>query len=226
MARSVTLQTILDRARTHADMRSTSFIDDTVGLRMINDVWPRLYDELVCADENYYSSTNSFSISSATTSYSLPADFYKLVGVDYSSDGGTTYFTLYPFNEGERNTGFTVSSLPTGTIRIRYVPTPTTYTLLSQSIDGIAGWDRLLSLLLAVDMLDAEESNSDRMYRKYQEELARVKYMSQRDVGNPGTITDIYKSNFDGQYSWLKYRLYGNNIEFMSTQFLTGAVFG
>lgn len=226
--RSVTLQSIVDRARVHADMRNSGFIKDATALAMLNEVWPRLYDELVSVDENYYSTFGSlFDISeSLGVDYDLPADFYKLIGVDYTSDNGNTFFTLFPFNEGERNVGFTSTNIPSGKVRLIYVPAPTTFTSLSQTIDGVAGWDRLLSLLLAIDMLDAEESNTDRLYRKYESELKRIQQGAERDMGMPGTVTDIHRPSFDAQYSWVRYRLYGNKINFMSTQYISPAIFG
>lgn len=221
MARSQTLQQILDRARFTADMRNSPFVSDATALMLLNDVWPKLYDELVQADANYYATSETFSISSGTQVYDLPTDFYKILGVDFSVDGQQTFFTLYPFNEGERNTGFNTGNLPAGTIRLRYVPAPVEFTSLSDSIDGIAGWDRMLSLLLAIDMLDAEESNTDRVYRKYQEEVARIRAMApNRDMGSPATVTDVYQSSINAAYNSVRYRMYGDTIEFISMELL------
>jgi hypothetical protein len=226
MARSVALSTIFARARDHADMTSSGFASDAKCLRLINDIYPRLYDELVASNENYYVTSDTISISSDARSYDLPDDFYKLIGVDYSSDNGSTYFTLYPYPEGERNVGFTTSNLPSGTIRLRYVPAPATFTSASDTLDGVAGWDRMLSLLLAIDLLDSEETSTDRLYRKYEEEIARIRTGADRDLGMPATVNDVYKSSYDSQFSWLRYRLYGDTIEFLSSQYVTdGALY-
>lgn len=213
MARPVALSTIVERARVHADMRHSGFIKDETALLMLNDIYPKLYDELVAANAHYYSQKHIFALASEVP---LPDDFYKLVSLNVDAGGGV-YTTLFPFNEIERNANFT-DSIPSGTAVMRYIPVPEVFTSLSQEVDGIAGWDRMLSLLLAIDMLDAEESNTDRVYRKYQEEMARIRTSAPaRDQGNPATVTDIYAPHWRQDFNWVRYGIRGNNIEFINT---------
>lgn len=221
MARSVTVQSIIDRARLHADMRGTGFMRDAELLDLMNEVYPELYDELVASYESYYQTSNTISIVNGTNSYSLPADFYKLTGVDFEVSSGQ-YITLKPFMEAERNASLTTNTnIPSGTIRLRYVPAPTMFTSLSQTVDGVAGWDRLLSLLLAIDMLDAEESDSSPLYKKYQRTLERIRGMAApRDAGMPGRVVDVHAASFSPIYGSLKYKLTGGNIEILNTEFL------
>jgi hypothetical protein len=203
-------------------MRETGFIDDTEMLTLINDVYPELYDELVGAYENYYSTTSTVSISPGTSSYALPADLYKILAVEYQVSVNGAYVTLYPFMEGERNQEIVSNtSIPSGTVRIRYVPAPTTFTSLSQTVDGISGWDRLLSLLVAIDMLDAEESDSAPLTRKYARVLERIRSMSPtRDAANPARVVDVSTARYNPIYSNLRYRLQGNNIEFINAEYM------
>jgi len=223
MARSVLLSTIADRARYLADQRNSNFTSDTEMLSLINDNYSELYDELVAANENYYSSTDTITLTAGTSSYALESDFYKIIGVDFAVSGNS-YVTLMPYMEAERNQSLTTSTaIPSGTIRIRYVPAPTTFTALSQSVDGISGWDRLLTLMVAMDMMDAEESDTSTLQKKYVRTLQRIQEMAQnRDIGMPSRIVDVYSVNNFSMYGSLKYRLYGNNIEFISTEFLGG----
>lgn len=224
MARSVLLSTIADRARYMADQRSGSnFTSDAEMLSIINDNYTELYDILVEANENYYVTTTTIALTAGTSSYALAADFYKIIGVDFAVSG-SSYVTLKPYMEAERNQSLTTSTaIPTGTVRIRYVPAPTTFTALSQSVDGIAGWDRLLTLMVAMEMLDAEESDTKNLQAKYARTLDRIQSMSQnRDQGMPGRMVDIYSANNFSMYGALKYRLYGSNLEFISTEFLGG----
>lgn len=221
MARSVTLQSIVDRARLHADMRGSGFMRDAELLTLLNEIYPELYDELVGSYENYYQSTATISIVTGTNEYNLPNDMYKLLGVDFKVNNDA-YITLKPFMEGERNVTLTTNTnIPTGEIRLRYVPVPATFTALTQEVDGVAGWDRLLSLLLAIDMLDAEESDSSPLYRKYQRTLARIQEMApNRDLGMPARVVDVYKPNLQLIYGALAYRLQGNKVELINTEFL------
>lgn len=224
MARSVTLQSIANRARVHADLRQSSFINDTEMLAILNETYAELYDELVASYENYYSTTSTVSIVAGTADYALPADFYKLISVDFQTGSGE-YVTLQPFMEGERNESPS-SSLPTGTVRLRYVPAPTTFAALSESIDGVAGWDRLLSLLVAIDMLDAEESDTTALHKKYSRTLERIRGMAApRDAGFPARIVDVYKPSLSMQYGQLRYRLRGAYVSFVNTEFLGASAY-
>lgn len=226
MARSVTLRSIAERARVHADMRDTNFISDDEILAMLNETYPELYDELVTAYENYYVSETTIAISNTTSTYSLPSDFYKIIGVDYEVNTGT-YITLKPFMEAERNVTLTTNTnLPAGNIRIRYVPAPQIFTDLDDEVDGVSGWDRLLSLLVAVDMLDAEESDSKAVYKKYERTLIRIRQTAEpRDAGMPSRISDIYAPNIQMIFGALRYRLYGDNIVFQNSEWLGGGGF-
>ena len=221
MARSVTIQSIVDRARIHADQRGSGFIRDNELLLLFNEVYCELYDELVGSYENYFMTTAPVTLAPGTTFYNLPSDFYKLIGMDFKVNDDT-YITLYNFNEIDRNNTFVSnSSIPAGELRLRYIPAPQIFTSLSQTIDGIAGWDRLLSLLLAIDMQDADETDSSPLYRKYQRTLQRVTAMAApRDSGMPARVSDIYNRNVWSYYASIRYRLQGNQFELISTESL------
>lgn len=226
MARSVTLRSIAERARVHADMRDTNFIDDDEILAMLNEAYPELYDELVTVYENYYATTATVAIGSGVSSYDLPADFYKLIGVDFQVNTNA-YITLKPFMEAERNETLTTNlNIPSGTVRIRYIPAPEIFTDLDDAVDGVSGWDRLLSLLVAIDMLDAEESDSKPVYKKYERTLVRIRQSAApRDAGMPARVVDVYRPNIQMQYGALRYRLYGDEIEFSNSEYLGDGLF-
>lgn len=228
MARSVTLQTISDRARFMADVRESSFVSDDEMLSIINDVYTELYDEMVSSyGENWFASTSTLSLTPGTTSYALPADFYKLIAADFSTSANGSYVTLKPYTEMERNRSLTSSSaIPSGTVRLRYVPAPTTFTSFSDTVDGVSGWDRLITLAVAIDIGDAEETDTGPLKQKYSRMLTRISEMSKnRDQSMPGRVSDIYYSNIINTYGALQYRLYGGNIEFVSTEFLGADTF-
>lgn len=219
--RNVTIQTIADSARFHADMKSSNFVSDAEILSRINDAYCELYDELVSAYENYFVTTSSFPVLTGTDTYDLPDDFYKMLGVDFQVTQGA-YVTLREYNEGERNMSLTTNSnIPSGSIRIRYVPAPTVFTAMTDTFDGVAGWDRLVSLLTAIDLMDAEESDSSALAKKYNRTLQRIKDMSApRDAGMPATVVDVSSQPFQNIYGALRYRFYGNSVVFMSTEYL------
>jgi hypothetical protein len=77
--------------------------------------------------------------------------------------------------------------------------------------------------MVAMEMLDSEESDTKNLQAKYARTLDRIQTMAQnRDQGMPGRVVDIYSANNFSMYGSLKYRLYSNNIEFISTEFLGG----
>tara|TARA_R110000868_G_scaffold148576_3_gene370561 strand:+ start:5535 stop:6215 length:681 start_codon:yes stop_codon:yes gene_type:complete len=226
MARNVTVQQIIDRARIHADQRGSGFIRDAEALTLMNEIYPELYDELVGSYENYFMTTGTVTLVPGTTFYALPADFYKMLGVDFKVNADT-YVTLYNFSESERNNTFVSgSSIPSGELRLRYIPAPVVFTALTDSFDGVAGWDRLLSLLLAIDMADAEETDSSPLYRKYQRTLQRIQSMAApRDTGMPARVVDVYSRNLWSYYSSFRYRLQGDEVELISTETVGGSPF-
>jgi hypothetical protein len=124
--------------------------------------------------------------------------------------------------EAERNNSITsATNIPSGTVRLRYIPAPTTFTALTEEVDGVAGWDRMLSLLLAIDMLDAEETDSNPLHKKYNRTLQRVREMAApRDVGMPARVVDVSKPDLYTIYGQLRYRLQGDTMEFVNTEFL------
>lgn len=227
MARSVTLRSIATKARVLADMKSSAFITDSEILGMLNDVIPELYDELVGSYDDYYSAQSSFTLVTGTNVYDLPANFYKMVGVDYQINNGA-YITLKPFMNAERNSVLTTNTtIPAGNIRVRYVPAPPIYTDLdTDTFDGVAGWDRLVVLLLAMDMLNAEESDTTALRDKYMRTLQRVRDMAPpRDSGMAHRVTDVYTPSIQMTYGSLRYHLYGDTIEFINTEFLGADMF-
>lgn len=221
MAYTVTVQSVVDMARIHADMKSSGFISDDEALALFNAAYAELYDELIGSFENYFVSEFDISINPGLDTYDLPADFYKIVGVDFQVNTNT-YITLKPFDESARNMSITTNnSVPSGTIRLRYAPSPTIFTSLTQTFDGISGWDRLIALLMGMDMLDAEQSSSDALARKYGRTLQRIKDMAApRDMGFPATVSDSYIPSIQIIYGALRYRLYGDTMKLLSTEYL------
>lgn len=224
--RTVTIADIKKQARTRADMRNSNFVSDIELLALINEAYAELYDMLVSAFENYYTQTAVFAVNGASQSYPMPSNFYKIIGVDFEVSLGQ-YISLHPYRELDRNGSFTnTHNIPTGNIKLRYVPVPQVFTLDTDTIDGVAGWEALLVTDVAIMMLDQEESNTDRLELRRKRIVTRITQMSQnRDVGMPSTIGDIYSSNIPRIFSALRYRLYGNNMEFISTEF-TGSGLG
>jgi len=106
MARPVTLSQLRLRARQQADMEFSKLSDDPEVDQYINDSAAEYYDLVVAQDPDYFLNPTPFAISlvAGTDTYGLPADFYKLRGVDTQlSATANQWVTLEPFNWKQRN---------------------------------------------------------------------------------------------------------------------------
>lgn len=202
-------------------MENSAFVSDAELLDMINEAYAALYDLIVSAFQHYYTSTDTITLVAGTASYALPDDFYKLIGVDLQ-EGAGTWKTLFPYNEVERNSTInTTSSIPNATARLRYIPAPAVFTDDDETIDGVAGWEALLVTDVAIMMLEKEESDTTALERRRMRDQARIQQMAQnRDVSMPGTVTDVNAYNSQYAADQLRYRFYGDNLEFINVEYM------
>ena len=79
----VALNTLRDEARQRADQVNTTFVTDSELNGYLNNSWSELYDILVSKyHDDYFLTSTSITVTSGTSSYSLPSNFYKARGVD------------------------------------------------------------------------------------------------------------------------------------------------
>lgn len=218
MAYTVSVSDVIQRAKDRADMAHTDFVSDTEWLQYFNEAYTEFYDELVMMFQNYFFETAELTINSANPIVDLPADFYKILSMEFEV-GNNSYIPIQPFNEGDRNAFVSpATSLPSGTIRLRYVPNPTIFTALD-SFDAVSGWEAVIVTDMAIMALDKEESNTDRLERRRRRIMERLASAAQnRDIYMPGTVTDTYTLALLRPYASLRYRLYGDKVEFISEE--------
>jgi hypothetical protein len=220
--RLVTVAEIFRRAKKRADQTNSNFFTEQDMFDLLNSSVTSLYDTIVQSFSNYYADEYFFSIVPGTVAYDLPADFYKLIVVERVLSPNR-YSTIFPINELEKNSisGTDASALPAADLRLRYVPAPPVYTLTTETVDGISGWDDMIVLDMVCAMLEAEESDSSAVQARLARVTQRVQSASQnRDIVNPGTVTDTtaYDSGF--LQNTLQYRFYGNQLEFYNVTYL------
>jgi len=128
---TTTLQNLVDRTRQRADMEGSTFVSDTEVIGYINVAMAEVHDILVDRYEDYYVSTQQFTLP-ADNPGTLPNAFYKALGVDFDT-GGTTY-RLRRFSFQERNvynSPAMVAGRVTNTLyaiqgaEIKFIPSPT-----------------------------------------------------------------------------------------------------
>lgn len=218
-----TLLEIRTQAKDRADMANSTFVSDAEWNRYINAAAKELYDLLVSAyGDDYYLATSTLSIVSNTEDYDLPADFYKLRGVDLILSNERSY-SLKPFNFAERNRykngnlswifnrdtnvryrifkdKIKFLPIPTGTydIKLWYIPSMTELAGDSDEFDGINGWEDYIVVDAAIRALVKEESDVSALYAEKQKLLDRVRTLApNRDAGESYTVTDSSKDGLD-----------------------------
>lgn len=224
---SVTLLELRTQARQLADRENSNFVTDSELTTYVNQAIAELQDLLIGAySSDYYISEYNFSTVSQQTTYALPADFYKLRGVDCALTNNE-YASLRPFNFNERNRNDSFSSwgLMTGpsvryrlvgdnvvfspapegayAIRLWYIPTAVK---LVADIDTLADLNQYSDLVVhsaAIKMLIKEESDVSALMAEKMQLIKRITEMAQnRDAGQPESISDIYAENND--YYWYR----------------------
>jgi hypothetical protein len=223
MAYTYTINDAIRRAKAKADMRASNFFSQEDWIDAFNEAYTELYDILIESGDNYYVAEEFINItSSGGTDYDLPVDFYKVLNMDFEVNATSNiYVTMKRFMESERNnTVGNVANIPNGRVRIRYYPQPTKFTNadLATTLDGYANWEKMIVTRMAIIAMDAEESNTDRLYRQFSEYKRNITEASQeRDYHQPARISDVYRVENSLYFPNLKYNLYGNQVRFLST---------
>ena len=218
MARTFTVSELITLIRERSNTERSNFVTDDEIIRLIDQAYTKLYDLIVSKFENYYLDEHSFTTDGTNQFYDLPATFYKMVGLDQlqnTSGSGDNALTVRPFNFNERNRynnilfavtaaafyryliqGSKIKILPQPDAGIQFkmwfVPAPPRITTTSQSIDGIAGWEEVVTLTAAIQIMNKQELDATALKREQAEALDRVITMAtERDAALPERVTDL-----------------------------------
>lgn len=227
--RNVTFAELKTRARERADMVNSQFISTAELERLINESITELYDLLVTSyDEDYYLTDSTIALIDGQEEYDLPADFYKLRGVDLENDPNSAV-SLKQFNFQERNRyknalifdysrdGITGSRYRLYGNKIKFTPIPDLgktirlwYTPVAEKLvddgdtfDGINGYEELVVIKCAIKMLGKEESDTKQLERRFAEMWQRVvQNAPNRDAANPDTVQDTRRDYYEEDYAY------------------------
>lgn len=216
MAENVTVAQIKLRALRRADKEGTNFVGADELLDYVNEAYASLYSLMVSTYQNYFSKDQNLTLTAGVDTYDLPADFYKAISFDFLN--GTRYETIYPYDELERNAALsTAQSIPGGTVKLRYIAAPTVFAADTDMVNCVAGWESLLVTDIAIMILDKEESDTDRLERRRSRDFKRIEEAAQnRSVTFPGRVTDVTIYNHLWFGDTLRYRLYGDAVQFIN----------
>jgi len=215
-----TLSELRTRARRLADAVGSDFFSDGEVTDYINTGLGELHDLLVSKFEDYYVSSNTFSLISGTSEYTLSsvgiANMYKILGVDMVQGSDTVRIPRYSFQE--RNTfssnqalysnrghihhrynlnGETITFMPeptsTDTVKIWYVPS---YSKLVNDEDATSNsleynWEEYAVVSAAIKMRQKEETSVTSLERELERITIRIEESARnRDAGEPMAIVD------------------------------------
>lgn len=227
---ATTAGAIVTAAKQRADMENSAFISDAEWLSLVNASCAHLYEKIVEAYGNDYELATAYSLTTDGVSdrFALPADFFKLLGVDLSlSNPAATsagWVTVWRFNFAARNQ-FTLPNiqtlwgrtnlkyrlaggniwfipLPAGgqTLRLWYAPRFTPFTAASDSFDFFA-WEEWAVNDAAMKARAKEQTPIDDLLRLQAAQEERLTHaMENRDAGAPATTVDVYRANGGGGY--------------------------
>ncbi len=216
---TITLLDIKAQARNRADMVNSNFIDEIELNSYVNNSIAELHDLLVATyGADYLVLSYDFTTVNSVDTYALPADFYKLKGVDAKLNG-SQYYSLRPFNFNERNRNQDVawgliggpsiryrlvgsnlkfSPIPEGSypIRMWYIPVAAKLVLDTDIYNDINSYAEYVVVDAAIKMLQKEESDVSVLMAQKMDLRKRIENMAQnRDAEQPETVSDIYAEN-------------------------------
>ncbi len=227
MSRDVSLADLRTQSRQRADFEasttSTSFVPDAELNSYINLGIAELYDLILEANgDEYYSQPFTFTTATGVENYPLPADFYRLEGVD-AEVGGFKY-TLFPFPFGERNRYANLTApgwyrgarlfyrlrvgeiffvpKPDGdyVVTLNYVPNPPILVADGDTFNFHGGWEEYVIVYAAIMMQIKEETDTAVLQLAKEQLKGRIRGAApRRDDGMPEVVTDATR-DFEG---WL-----------------------
>lgn len=204
-------------SKQRADMTNSNFVTDPEWNTYINQSYFELYDLLVTSYEDYFLKAPLTITTDGNNQFTLPTDFYKLMGVDLGLNGSDkAYVTLkkfdfiarnrfiYPqitttflgvFNLQYRLMGNTLMLIPTPqsgqTLRVWYIPKLTQLLQDNDIASGVSGWTEYLICDAAIKAMQKEESDVSVLMAQKQMLIKRIEESSMnRDAGQPDTISD------------------------------------
>lgn len=224
----VSLQWIRLMALLRADLYNSQFISLPEANSYISNSYKALYDILVqkYGDDYLVATPYTFTTDGGSTLFPLPADFYKLLGVEVALNPNdpNSWITLRKFEFVQRNlwnypnvytfygitnlryrlNGSNLMIVPIAsanqTIRIWYCPRPNILMKDTDLLDGISGWEDYVILDAARKMLLKQEQDTSEIVQEMQFIVNRIEQAAEnRDPGEPETVSDSKMRNF----SWI-----------------------
>jgi hypothetical protein len=180
----------------------------------INASIAELYDLILKSDGDQYLTSTTFTTTAGTQEYDLPANFYKLKGVE-QQESADRWRTLRKFNFNERNKSGLAYRLRSGvirfneipdtgvTMRLWYMPKATELSSDSDTFDGINQFEEYVVVDAAIKIMIKEESDPSALVMQKSSLYARIAEMADdRDSGEPDSISDYRRTSVFDSRGW------------------------
>ena len=217
----ITLGELKTQARQRSDMENSEFVSDSELTSYVNASLAELHDLLIAAyNEDYVMELYSFAGDGSSLTYALPADFYKLRGVDVRRGPNANWATVKRFNFNRRNEqqnayAWNLLNLPymeyrlVGSnirfnrtpdaqleFRIFYYPRATKLVQDTDSYDDVNQFAEYVVVDAAIKMMQKEESDVSVLLAQKAALGERIRGMAAgRDANEPASVTDIYSED-------------------------------
>jgi hypothetical protein len=217
MAHSLTVNATVARVRNEADIKTGAQADsiatDTEIIEWLDRAYRELV-ELVASGPGVDLLATSATFTPSAGVYTLPAGVYRVLGIDLVEGTLVTPLTQWNWRDRGRyesvdppawrvTAGGVVSFLPTGpssgTVRLWYVPVPTTLAA-GGSFEAYNGWDDYLVTYAVVEVRAKQEYDTSRAERRLAQLRRRVLTEAARLRAESTTVPERAGSSADSDY--------------------------
>ena len=208
MASPRTLQELRNEIRDRADVREAQWPDPQLD-RLINQQLLRLYRLLVTVNKDLYIDEDTVAVVAGTATYTLPATFWRLLGVDV--EDGSRWYPLRRFTFAERNQhqgnsskattryrvmGSDLRLRPTptwsGTLTLHFIPTLPTLVNPGDVVEGFCGFEEYAVVNAALAIKEAAEEDVQALLIERKALYSDIKSSAaERDDAEPDRVRDV-----------------------------------
>ncbi len=198
---------------------SREVVSDITLIEWINSSYSSLIDIMIKYDDSYFLTKSDVSVVSGTQEYSLPANFYHLLGAAIEdSEMPDGYSVLERLNWDERydwtyvttfrqtkymirggNITFHPKPNFSKTVRLEYIPEVTKVTSPTGTFNIPSNWQEWLILDTCIKIAALAGTDPSIFISQKAEFENRIKEASTQDIGKPKTVVDV-RRRFDRRY--------------------------
>lgn len=217
MSQSVSVASdLLPRIRDEADIETSdqanSVFTDARLTDWVNQAYKALVD-LILEDDVGAESIFATSASVGPSSWAVPSDFYRELGIDYAPYGVTVSADYWAWRDRNRNTLITTNTPayrivsgvltwrpnnPSAAVTLWYIPTPST---LGSSFNAVNGWDDYVTQWVVRQVKIKQEYPVDEVQGRLNEAAARVRRAARRLAYYRDGVADVRECGDDAFYN-------------------------